>query len=315
MEKLRAWEDMGYGMFIHFGMSTFGGPEAAKGKCKSTVYGPDKLDVDQWICTARDAGMSYAVLTTKHHSGHCLWPSEYTDYHVGTSGCKTDVVYEFVKACEKYKIMPGFYYDVLDNFHKFDSLTWAELDPHNENKPDNVKNMNAYVGEQYMEFMCRQLEELLTQYGEIGEIFIDIPRLLPAFFRRKLYNYIADIQPEAVIAMNHGIRDGSVLDVESVWPTDIITIEKCLPPETGHEPWRRVYGEDFYLPAEVCDTVGLGPTWFYSEDKEPKTDEDLLGMYLMTRARGANLLLNVGPDRHGRIPEPFVNALIHLEKI
>ena len=107
MEALRRWESLGYGMFIHFGMSTFVGQELPDGTQPSAVYAPTNLDVDQWISVARDAGMKYAVLTAKHVSGHCLWPSANTDYHVGTSGNKTDVVDAFIKACETRGLMAG----------------------------------------------------------------------------------------------------------------------------------------------------------------------------------------------------------------
>src|SRR6266508_5068742 len=96
-DVLGKWESLGYGMFIHFGMSTFVGKELPSGKEPSTAYAPTKLDVDQWIQVARDAGMKYAVLTTKHVAGHCLWPSKPTAYHVATSSNKTDVVSKFVE--------------------------------------------------------------------------------------------------------------------------------------------------------------------------------------------------------------------------
>ena len=82
VSRLQKWESLGYGMFIHFGMSTFDEAEMSKGDMPSTYYAPEKLDVEQWIRTAHDAGMKYAILTTKHVSGHCLWPSKYTDYDV-----------------------------------------------------------------------------------------------------------------------------------------------------------------------------------------------------------------------------------------
>ncbi len=92
LEQLKKWESLRYGMFIHFGMSTFVHNELPDGKAPATTYAPDRLNVDQWVSVARDAGMRYIVLTTKHVAGHCLWPSKHTDYTVANSTNKTNVV-------------------------------------------------------------------------------------------------------------------------------------------------------------------------------------------------------------------------------
>lgn len=301
-EQLAAWESLGYGMFVHFGMSTFDGDELSKGDKPSTFYNPDKLDVDQWIGVARDAGMKYAVMTAKHVSGHCLWPSRHTDYHVGTSGNRTDVVEAFVKACEKHGLMPGLYYCSWDNHHLLGSLT-----------PSHHGGKHAYTTRRYQEFQTAQLEELLTQYGKIGEVWIDIPHVLPRGYRHELYDHIARWQPETVILMNHGIGDGSKFDVSNVWPTDVISIERFLPnSHTKHEPWREIEWKKYYITGEVCDPIGK--EWFHVKNDQPRSDAELLGMHLVTRSRGANLLLDVGPDLHGLIPRRCVEALMRLRK-
>ncbi len=302
LEQLKEWEGLGYGMFIHFGMSTFDGHELSKGDMPSESYCPDRLDVEQWIRVARDAGMKYAVLTTKHVSGHCLWPSAYTDYHVGTSSNKTDIVAEFMKACEKYGIMPGLYYCSWDNHHTFGSLT-----------PSSTQWDWAYTTEEYLQFQFNQINELLTNYGKIGEVWIDIPKVLPRGYRHKLYNHIAKLQPDAVIMMNNGIGDGSDLSVANTWPCDLAAIERYLPNSLdGHVQWREIEGKSFYIPGEVCEPIGR--EWFYVEGDKPRSDKELLGMYLISRARNANLLLDVGPDKHGLIPPHYVDALMRLRK-
>ncbi len=258
--------------------------------------------MDQWIRIAKEAGMKYAILTTKHVSGHCLWPSKYTDYHVGTSENTTDVVGEFVKACRKYGLMPGFYYCSWDNHHQMGSIT-----------PTFTHWDNAFTSEEYLEFQTNQLDELLTQYGPIGEVWIDIPKVLPRGYRHKLYNRIAQLQPEAIIMMNHGIGDGSKFNVASTWPSDIIAIERFLPnSHSGHQKWREIEGKHYYMPGEVCDPIGK--EWFYVEGDQPRSDEELLGMYLVSRSRGTNLLLDVAPDRRGLIPDHFTDALIRLRQ-
>jgi len=123
LTALQAWEALRFGLFLHFGLSTFTGKELPPGDDPATLYAPDRLDVDQWVCVARDAGMKYAVLTAKHVAGHCLWPSRHTDYHVGNSGNRTDVVEAFVTACAKRGVMPGLYYCSWDNHHTFGSQT------------------------------------------------------------------------------------------------------------------------------------------------------------------------------------------------
>jgi alpha-L-fucosidase len=307
LQQLQAWEALGFGMFIHFGMSTFTGSELPDGSHPSSLYAPDKLDVDQWVSVARDAGMKYAVLTAKHVAGHCLWPSVHTDYHVGTSGNPTDVVEAFVKACERRDILPGLYYCSWDNHHRFGSRT-----PSDFAAAECVSLMpDPYTTREYQDFQTAQLEELLTRYGKIAEVWIDIPGVLPRGYRHDLYHQIAAWQPEAVIMMNHGIGDGSRLKTGYAWPTDLIAIERFLPnSHSGHVKWREVEGQTYYLPGEVCDPIGR--EWFFTGDDQPRSDRELLGMYLVSISRGANLLLDVGPDHHGLIPDKFAEPLHRL---
>jgi alpha-L-fucosidase len=316
IQQLQQWEALKFGMFIHYGMSTYTGTELPLGHEPSTLYAPDRLDVDQWVSVARDAGMKYAVLTTKHTAGHCLWPSKYTDYHVGTSGNKTDVVEAFVKACEKRGVLPGFYYCSWDNRHQFGSLTPTHAEPFE--KPLNLGNpllrggvQLSYTTRAYLDFQSAQIEELLTQYGPIGEVWIDIPQVLPPFYRHELYNQIAAFQPQTLIMMNNGISDGSSYPIEKAWPADLVAIERFLPnSHTGHVKWREIEGNRYYMPGEVCDPIGR--EWFFTENDVPRSDEELLGMYLVSVSRGTNLLLDVGPDKHGLIPSKYINALQRL---
>src|SRR5215212_9298414 len=194
LADLKKWESLGYGMFIHFGMSTFVGKELPSGQEPSSTYAPDKLDVDQWVQVARDAGMKYAVLTAKHVAGHCLWPSKWTDYDVATSGNKTDVVGEFVAACAKHGLMAALYYCSWDNHHVMGS------------KPPGgaVAFDKATTSPQYREFQFRQIEELLSTYKPIGEVWIDIPGVLGAQGRQQQYDQIARLAPEAIVMLNSG---------------------------------------------------------------------------------------------------------------
>jgi alpha-L-fucosidase len=288
-------------MFIHFGMSTFVGNELPDGKAPPSTYRPDKLDADQWIQIARDAGMKYAVLTTKHVAGHCLWPSRYTDYTVANSGNKTDVVAAFVKACERRGILPGFYYCSWDNHNLFGSVT-----------PSQTRFEKAYTTSLYQDFQTAQVTELLKNYGTVAEMWIDIPGVLGRGYRTYLYQRIGELQPECVIMMNSGIGDQATYDVDYAWPSDLIAIERRLPPHGGHVKWREIEGRRYYVPAEVCDT--LGKEWFYVEGDKPRPDEELRTIFRESRARGANLLLDVGPNKHGLISDEYRDALMRLRK-
>ncbi|MBI4556350.1 MAG: alpha-L-fucosidase [Candidatus Hydrogenedentes bacterium] len=302
LEQLQRWESLQYGMFIHFGMSTFVQNELPDGKAPATVYAPDRLDVDQWVSVARDAGMRYIVLTAKHVAGHCLWPSKHTDYTVANSTDRADVIEAFVKACEKRGVLPGLYYCSWDNHNRFGSKTPS----------DPAGDTPAFTTSLYQTFQTAQLTELLTQYGPIAEVWIDIPGVLGRGYRTFLYQYVASLQPETVIMMNSGISTQEKYDVDYAWPSDIIAVERSLPPESGHQKWRTIESREYYLPGEVCDPIGKD--WFYVEGDQPRSDESLATQFQACRARGVNLLLDVPPDKHGVIPEYHVAALSRLRK-
>ena len=112
--------------------------------------------------------------------------------------------------------------------------------------------------------------------------------------------------------MNSGIGDGETYDEAYAWPSDLIAIERALASGEGPPAWREIGGRNHYLPGEVCDPIGKD--WFWVEGDAPRPDDKLLEMLQVCRARGTNLLLDVPPDRHGRIPEPSVQALLRLRK-
>lgn len=307
IERLKKWEALEYGMFIHFGMSTFSGAELGSGKDPCNLYHPKDLDVDQWVKVACDAGMKYVVLTTKHVSGHCLWPSKFTDYHVGNSGNKTDVVDAFVNACNKYGILPGFYYCSWDNHHLFGSAT-----------PSNVAWENKFSTSEYFRFQQNQMNELLTQYGPIEEVWVDIPGMLTHEGRQKQYLQIAELQPDALVMMNGGLDKKMGIDPNYSWPTDLVSMERSLPSSrTGYLPWytmENYMGEKarYYIPGEVCDTICY--TWFWQKESRLRNVDELLGMRILSKVRLANFLLNVPPDQNGKIPRATIDLLMQLDK-
>lgn len=324
LEQLGRWQRLRYGMFIHFGMSTFVGQELPGGNDPPAVYAPEALDVDQWIGVARDAGMKYAVLTAKHVAGHCLWPSRHTSYTVSNSTDRTDVVGKFVRACERCGVSAGLYYCSWDNHHRFGSRTpsdpdtawcdgqydWAALQ--GASSEQTGRRLPAYTTSLYQEFQTAQIVELLTQYGPIAEVWIDIPGALGRGYRTFLYQRIAQLQPETVIMMNSGIGEGADYPVEYAWPSDLIAIERRLPPGRGHEPWREIEGKEYFLPGEVCDPIGK--EWFHVPGDEPRADAELAEQLHACMQREVNFLLDVPPDRRGLIPDSSVKALMRLAK-
>jgi alpha-L-fucosidase len=308
-ERTRAladWEALRFGMFIHFGMSTFTGKEFGEVSAQAKEYAPTALDVDQWIQVARDGGMRYAVLTTKHCYGHALWDSKYTDYDVEAGPDKTDVVRAFVDACRRYGLKPGFYY----------LLGWDKV------------NQWARTPADYEAFCRGQIRELLTGYGPIAELWLDIPWDMgpdTAGVLARLYDLIKSLQPDCLVLLNQSFVDGS--EVRSMaptyahrdyglapvllWPKDINNGEVIPPPPSGHEPGIAVRGKAYYIPMETCDT--LAHHWFWEAGDALKSVRTLVRIYRSTVDRGANLLLDLAPDRTGRIPEPTAKRLMEMK--
>lgn len=226
---------------------------------------------------------------------------------MGNSGNKTDVVEAFVKACDKYFIIPGFYYCSWDNHHLFGSAT-----------PTNVPWENKFTTDEYCEFQRNQVEELLTQYGKVGEMWIDIPGMLSHENRKRQYDQIVELQPDTLIMMNGGADRNHQIRTDYSWPTDLLSMERRLPASRdGYNPWYSVknyLGEDenYYIPGEVCDTLNY--TWFWKDDNKVRSADEVTGMRLITKERGANFLLNVPPDKTGRIPQKLVDVLLNSDK-
>ena len=303
---LAAWEGLKFGMFIHYGMSTFTGKEFGETSARADVYAPTALDVDQWIRVAAEGGMTYAILTTKHCYGHALWDSKLTDYDVASGPVKTDVVRAFVEACRARGIKPGFYY----------LLGWDKV------------NQWARTPKDYEAFCAGQIEELLTGYGPIAEIWLDIPWDMGPDTDEvlaRLYAKIKSLQPECLVLLNQGFVDGSSVrempptyahrEFERppvlLWPKDLVNGEVIPPPAGGHNPLIPVGGRTYYLPMETCDT--LAHHWFWEAGDALKSVRSLIRTYHATVDKGANLLLDLAPDKTGRIPEATAARLMEMK--
>jgi alpha-L-fucosidase len=298
-------------MFLHFGMATFTGRasenDPLNAKEPSTRYAPTNLDVDQWMRVARDAGMNYAVLTAKHSAGHCLWDSKVQfhgkefDYDVATSGNPTDVVAEFVKACKKYGILPGLY--------------WCLQDNRNNSKPP-TEQRKPPLPDDFFQLAKDQLAELIARYPEVGYYWIDIPAAASPAQRRAFYDLIKRLRPGTVVMHNHGAAKPrgpmSIANSQTAWPTDVLNTE-IWPLQPGwFTPQQTWQGKDYLLGYEHCDNIGT--KWFWFEGDHPRPVEELAALHKKVRMIGGNLLLNVPPDRTGRIPESSVKALMKLKE-
>lgn len=290
-QELAEWERLKYGMFIHYGMSTFDQSEINDGKSSPSVYAPTKLDVRQWVHVAKLAGMKYAVLTAKHTAGFCLWPSG--DYDVTLSPVKTDVVAEFMKACKAEAVKPGIYYCILDG-HNEGGVKW-----------------DAPVGPQYFALIKKHLTQLHTRYPGIYEQWIDVPAKLTPEQRREIYDLVKRLDPGCLVLMNvsNWSKPGTTMPA-GAWPTDLAVGERNAPPE-GHNPHMTVDGNPYYIPLEVCDT--LAENWFWVKGDSVQGLRRLKKLWQNTVGRGSNLLLDVPPDMTGRIPEPSIRRLMELK--
>jgi alpha-L-fucosidase len=312
--ELRHWQKLKYGMFIHFGMSTFTGDELDNGKSPAQLFNPSRLDVAQWISVARDAGMTYAVLTAKHVAGHCLWKTAHTPYSIVNSGNTTDIVEAFVNECVKKGIKPGLYYCSWDNHNRFGSQTpsdrykgdWNDM---NYFPKDQEDGFAPYTTTLYQNFQTAQITELLTQYGEIMELWIDIPGLLGKGYRSYLYQYATQLQPSLIVMMNSGLD--SSYNADYAFPSDIRAFERNLP--DNYSGWERISSKDYYLPGEFCQPIGK--QWFFADRDLSRSKEELLDEYLFCRKNDINYLLDVPPDKSGRLPVDSVKKLMELKKI
>lgn len=274
-----AWQEAGFGVFFHVGVNTFAGNEWSDGTIPAADFAPTDLDADEWVRAARDLGATYVVLTAKHHDGFCLWPTGTTDYSVASSPWKDgkgDVVAEVAEACRRQGMELGLYLSPWD------------------------RNAECYEdAAAYDEFYLAQLRELCTDYGDLFELWFD-----GAGSAGREYDWdgigalIAELQPGAMV-FNMGpatIRwvgneDGLASD-----PCEYVTDSTDL---NNYDEDVVGIGERRYLPPE-CD-VSIRRGWFWQPGEEPKSLEHLLAIHDRSIGLGANLLLNVPPDRRGRI--------------
>ncbi len=279
-----AWQEMEFIAFVHFGINTFTDREWGTGKEDPKLFNPTALDARQWCRVFKDAGMKMVILTAKHHDGFCLWPSKYTEHSVKHSpwrGGKGDVVRELSDACREAGLKLGVYLSPWDRNH-----------PQYGNSPV------------YNQHFKNQLTELLTNYGEITEVWFDGACGEGPNGKRQAYDWegyyglVRKLQPDAVIA---------ICGPDVRW----VGNESGVARETEWSVQQRG-GKAVWYPAE-CD-VSIRPGWFYhaSQDGKVKSLDHLLDIYYKSVGRNSVLLLNVPPDRRGLIHENDARRLREL---
>lgn len=302
------WHQLEFCGFIHFSMNTFTDKEWGYGDESEALFNPTDFDADQIVRTAAAGGMKGLVLTCKHHDGFCLWPSKFTEHSVKGSRWKNgkgDVVKEISDACRRHGLKFGIY-----------------LSPWDRNRAD-------YGRPEYITYFRNQLRELLTNYGPIFEVWFDGANGGDGFYggaremrkinRKTYYDWpntwkiVRELQPGACIWSDAGpdIRwAGNEMGSanQTCWAT--LNAADFAPGEadekrlsSGDRP-----GTD-WVPAD-CD-VSIRPGWFYhaKEDGKVKTADKLLELYFNSVGHGAGLLLNLPPDRRGRIHDNDARAL------
>lgn len=305
-----------FGMFIHFGLYSMPArhewvqnyePIPAEHYHKYfELFNPDLLDAREWAKAAKNAGMKYVILTTKHHEGFCLFDSKYTEYKVTNTPYGKDIVKQYVEAFRAEGLKIGLYYSLLDWNHPQYPLDVAHCYAHYDNAEEMDKGRDMKV---YAQYIRDQVTELLTNYGKIDIIWFDYsfkydtcPRKLKPWMQfeggkgkeqwesEKLIELIRSIQPEIMINNRTGI-------LQDVYTPEQKSATEWVKDEEGN-----------LLTWEVCHT--LSGAWGYHRDEMTwKNDKMLIDLLTSTVAYGGNLIMNVGPCSRGYIDHRAINAL------
>ena len=307
------WQQMELTAFLHFGINTFTDREWGDGTEDPALFNPTELDAEQWVRTLKDAGFKMVLLTAKHHDGFCLWPTKTTRHSVASSpwkGGKGDVVKELRDACTKYGMKFGVYLSPWD------------------------RNAECYGDSpRYNQFFIEQLTELLTNYGEVHEVWFDGANGEGPNGKKQEYDWdafyktIQRLQPKAVMAiMGDDVRwVGSEKGIgrETEWSATVLTPgiyarsaenNKRLgvfgkAKDLGSRQMLTNATELFWYPSEV--DVSIRPGWFWHEKENDKVKslKHLTDIYFQSVGYNSVLLLNIPPDRRGLIHEADVARL------
>lgn len=318
-KRLEWFENARFGMFIHWGIYAIPAKsEWIKSLNKMTdveykeyfeQFAPDRFDPVQWAKAAKNAGMKYAVLTSKHHDGFCLFDSKLTDYKSTNTPFGRDIVEEYVQAFRNEGIRVGLYYSLLDWHHPDYPHFGDRIHPMRENEKyrDYKHDFNKYL-----EYMHGQIYELCSNYGKIDILWFDFSydQMKGEKWRSKeLLEKVRSLQPEIIFnnrLEGSGEEFGSLMKSKpSEYAGDFVSPEQLIPPEG----MKNDSGEPVMW--ESCIT--MNNNWGYNSfDKEFKSSDTIIRKLVECVSKNGNLLLNVGPDARGKIPD---QSLKILEKI
>lgn len=308
-----------YGMFIHFSINTFVDKEWTDGTIPASVYNPTAIDADQWVRTARDAGMRYVILVSKHHDGFCLWDSRYTEYDVANSGNKENVIEAVAIACKKYNIGLGIYYSLWDRHQD---------GAYREPTAASFSKGSAEADLAYNKYMIGQINEIIDiiqKHTKVVEFWFDggWVKSHERWNIAEIYQTIKSREPLCQIGVNWPIGTPDNINYSRVFPklqkegypikyfpSDFRLGDPYLP--LKDDP--KLYSHDgamYYMPWE--STVCLSKRWFYNtKDKKYKSLKELERTFDTATANDNILIINSPPTREGKMRQKDVGLLNEL---
>ena len=311
-ERQLDWHKLEYYGFIHFNMNTFSDMEWGMGDESPTQFDPRDLDTRQWAKVVKDAGMKGIIITAKHHDGFCLWPSAYTEHSIKNSPWKKgegDLIKELAEACAEYGLKFGIYYSPWDRNHA------------------------DYGKPEYITYMRNQLTELLTNYGEIFEVWFDGANGGDGYYgganetrrvdKKSYYDWentfalVRELQPKAVIFGDAGpdvrwVGNEHGFAYETTWANLLRDSVYAGMPEYADLYAPGQENGTHWVPAEA--DVSIRPGWYYHayEDHKVKTLPQLLDIYYKSIGQNSSLLINFPVDRRGLIHENDKEQILKL---
>jgi len=298
------------GCFVHYGPATYIGGGDYLMAPKAEKFDPGNLDAEQWILAAKLIGAKHIILTAKHHNGFCLWPTATTNYSVESSPWKNgegDVVREFVDAARKHGIQPGLYISAGDTHFGVNATP----------EPRGVRKIVGDV-EAYFPVFMKQLEELLTNYGDLEVVWFDgaynpfDPDVLDMNgkpvgdrYAGKITELVRELQPDAVIM---GAAEPDIRWAGSEQGVAPYSLWYVIEEGEGRENWLPDDAAGWFVPEA---NVHTREHWFWSPDSDEtlKTPEQMMDIYHESIGRGANLLVNLTPNMEGVVPDAEVAML------